>query len=102
MSEKTKIICPNCGAVSDIAPLEEGEEKDWLECSLPKGFEWSLPAGKISPVVGEPIYISATGEQLTWDQYIEKYNIDPEIAYQRMRARSGHEIREGFKRGKSQ
>ncbi|MDD1760804.1 MAG: hypothetical protein LUQ59_01090 [Methanothrix sp.] len=87
-----KFICKNCGAVSEISKeaLTEAlkdEEDDWLQCTLPEGFEWSLPAGKITPIVGEPIYISATGEHLSYDQFIETYNIDPEIAYNLMRGK---------------
>jgi len=46
-----------------------------------------LPAGKITPIVGDPIYISAFGEHLSYAQYLEEYNIDPEIAYNLMRGK---------------
>ena len=52
-----------------------------------EGFEWILPAGKITPVIGQPIYVSAMGEHLSHDAYLEMYNIDPEIAYNMMRRR---------------
>ena len=61
---------------------------DWLECTLPEGFEWILPAGKITPIVGEPLYISGFGEHLSRQAYRDKYDIDPEIAYQLMRGSS--------------
>jgi hypothetical protein len=57
---------------------------DWL-CELPEHFEWVLPAGKITPVIGDPIYVSGHGEHLSRAEYIAKYNIDPELAYQLMR-----------------
>lgn len=87
-----KIICRNCGTVNEVSEeaLTEAlndDEDDWLQCTLPEGFEWSLPAGKITPIIGEPIYISAMGEHLSYDQFIEIYNIDPEIAYNLMRGR---------------
>ena len=86
-----KFICQNCGAVNvvDITAqdLTDPSDDDWLPCLLPTGFEWSLPAGKITPVVGDPIYISASGEQLSREDYLMKYNIDPEVAYQLMRGR---------------
>jgi hypothetical protein len=83
-----KIICKNCGVVNEVS-LEalNDDEDDWLQCTLPEGFEWSLPAGKITPIVGDPIYISAVGEHLSYDQFLEEYNIDPEIAYNLMRGR---------------
>ncbi|VVB67351.1 Uncharacterised protein [uncultured archaeon] len=83
-----KFICQNCGCVNEVtADTLTDDEEDWLECALPQGFEWILPAGKITPVLGEPIYISAHGEQLTYQQYLDEYNIDPEIAYRLMRGR---------------
>ncbi len=86
-----KFICNNCGAVNmaeiTAQDLSDPSDDDWLPCVLPTGFEWSLPAGKITPVVGDPIYISGNGEQMSRDDYILKYNIDPEIAYQLMRGR---------------
>jgi hypothetical protein len=81
-----KAICKNCGVVNEISSESFGDENDdWLQCDLPLGFEWILPAGKITPVVGDPIYISGLGENLSRDDYLLKYNIDPEIAYQNMR-----------------
>jgi hypothetical protein len=76
-----KIICPHCGTVSqvDAKKLNEADEKPVL-LDTPSGFEWKLPAGKITPIVGEPIYVSAIGEHLSRAQYIEKYGIDPEEA----------------------
>ena len=86
-----KFICKNCGAVNEAQitaqDLSDPDNEDWLQCILPTGFEWALPAGKITPVVGDPIYISGNGEQMSRDDYILKYNIDPEIAYQLMRGR---------------
>ena len=69
--------------------LAADDEEQWLQCTLPEGFEWILPAGKITPVIGEPIYVSAMGEHLSHDAYLEMYNIDPEIAYNLMRGRLG-------------
>lgn len=85
-----KFICKNCGVVNKamITPEDLAEDdEDWLECTLPDGFEWILPAGKITPVVGEPIYVSGYGEHLSRGEYILKYDIDPEIALQLMRGR---------------
>ncbi len=86
-----RFICKNCGAVN-VAKITEEDLKDpgaadWLNCVLPSGFEWALPAGKITPIVGDPIYISAGGEQLSREDYLMKYNIDPEVAYQLMRGK---------------
>jgi hypothetical protein len=93
-----QFICKNCGAVN-IPNIEAGAEHDWegpdwwkshdwLDCLEPKGFEWKLPAGKITPVVGPAIYISATGEQLSRREYCRRFNLDPEIAYKFMRTRA--------------
>jgi hypothetical protein len=80
-------VCQNCGALNvlDIDPQNlDDKEQDWL-CLPPTGFEWVLPAGKISPIIGDPIYISAFGEHLSRKTYLERYKVDPEIAYQYMR-----------------
>ena len=88
VSGMKKFICKNCGVVNEVSmEALKDDEDDWLQCTLPEGFEWSLPAGKITPIVGDPIYISAVGEHLSYDQYLEEYNIDPEIAYNLMRGR---------------
>ncbi|HEX7556138.1 MAG TPA: hypothetical protein VF338_05905, partial [Leptolinea sp.] len=64
------------------------DDDDWLPCIIPEGFEWNLPAGKITPIIGDPIYISGFGEQLSYQAYLDKYGIDPEIAYRLMRGNS--------------
>ena len=80
-----KLVCQKCGVVNDIntADLADGDEN--VPCTLPEHFEWVLPAGKITPVVGEPVYVSALGEHLSRKAYIDKYNIDPEISCKMMR-----------------
>ncbi len=82
--------CINCGALNEV-PVDFSArivEEDWL-CVPPTGFEWSLPSGKITPVVGSPIYVSAVGEHLSREQYIYIYQVDPEVAYRYMRERKG-------------
>ena len=83
-----KIICKNCGAVNEVSDQALAEDDDWLPCIIPEGFEWILPAGKITPIIGDPIYISGFGEQLSYQAYLDKYGIDPEIAYRLMRGNS--------------
>lgn len=83
-----KFICRNCGVVNEASDEDLESNDDWLACVLPQGFEWILPAGKITPIVGEPIYISGNGEHLSKKAYLKKYNIDPEIAYNLMRGRT--------------
>ena len=82
-----KFVCKNCGTVNEVPGQALKEDEDWLQCTLPEGFEWVLPAGKITPIYGDPIYISATGEHLSYQAYLDQYNIDPEIAYNLMRGR---------------
>jgi hypothetical protein len=85
-----KFICMNCGAVNLVNEDELiNSDDDFLDCIAPDNFEWILPAGKITPVVGAPIYVSAVGEHLTRDAYLKEYNLDPEIAYRLMRERVG-------------
>jgi hypothetical protein len=89
---KIKFICKNCGSVNekdrDVLLDPDYSQEDWL-CDLPLGFEWILPAGKITPIVGEPLYVSSLGGNLSRNEYLERYNVDPEIAYELMRKDAG-------------
>ena len=80
-----KIVCPSCGTCCEVDVSSQDEDGNWLGCITPTGFEWSLPAGKLLPAVGDAIYVDAFGNHYTRGAYIEKYSIDPEIAYTKMR-----------------
>jgi hypothetical protein len=87
-------VCSNCGALNNLLfdPNNlDPENQEWL-CIPPKGFEWVLPSGKITPIIGDPIYVSAFGEYLSRKTYMERYKLDPEIAYQYMRRRRSEQI----------
>jgi hypothetical protein len=80
-------VCQECGALNVVSVDPQNlddKEQDWL-CIPPQGFEWILPSGKIMPIIGDPIYVSAFGEHLSRKTYLERYKVDPEIAYQYMR-----------------
>ena len=84
---KFSLICKNCGAFNLISvnPLgPDPAETEWHGMPV-QGFEWVLPSGKIVPVIGDPIYISANGEHLSRKAYMDMYKLDPEIAYIYMR-----------------
>jgi len=95
---RVKFVCKNCGAVNEkereIILDPQYDEGDWL-CDLPLGFEWILPVGKISPIVGTPLYVSSQGGNLSREEYLTKYNVDPEIAYQLMRKNPGRMLSTG-------
>ena len=82
-----KFVCKNCGVVNVVADEVLKSSGDWLDCDLPTGFEWILPAGKIIPIIGDPIYVSANGDHFSRQAYLDKYYIDPEIAYELMRSK---------------
>jgi hypothetical protein len=94
-----KFICKNCGSVNekdrDVILDPNYSIDDWL-CELPNNFEWILPVGKITPIVGSPLYVSSLGGNLTRSEYIKKYNVDPEIAYQLMRIDEGKSLASGM------
>ncbi len=79
-----KVVCPHCGTISEIKEDQESENENWLECVLPTGFEWSLPSGKIKSAAGTIYYVDSIGNKMSREAYIEKYGIDPEIAYNNM------------------
>jgi hypothetical protein len=86
--------CINCGALNEMC-IDFSDPKnpveDWL-CLAPKGFEWSLPSGMITPAVGDPIYVSATGVHLSRKAYIDRYGVDPKIAYEHMRRERAYAV----------
>jgi hypothetical protein len=68
---------------SQAYPLQDnsvygGEE---LVGPQPTSFEWTMPAGKIGPN-----YVDAQGNIMSYNQYVQQYNVDPEKAYQYMRS----------------
>ncbi|HOL44519.1 MAG TPA: hypothetical protein PK659_09725 [Methanothrix sp.] len=90
-----EFVCERCGAVN-VVPVSDGAYDEPLGCLLPTGFEWKLPAGRIgNPLVGYK-YVTSQGTQMTRDEYIAAFKIDPEIALAYMRGRAG-----GIKFGKN-
>lgn len=83
---KERTICPHCGGAVEILEDSWDPTTGWLKCIAPKGFEWTLPAGKLTPVVGPVLYTTSDVRYLTREAYISEFNIDPEIALQKMRA----------------
>jgi transcription elongation factor Elf1 len=81
-----EFICSICGSLN-ILSIDPNviDSIEVLFGKPPQGFEWILPSGKIMPIIGDPIYISASGEYLSRRTYIERYKLDPEIAYEYMR-----------------
>lgn len=87
-ARKNKTVCACCGAVLTLEATDGPDQENFLPCVLPTSFEWSLPSGRIVPVVGETIYKDAFGSDFSRSAYMERYNIDPEVAYEKMRALS--------------
>jgi len=56
--------------------------------SFPRGSNGFCRRERLTPIIGDPIYISGFGEQLSYQAYLDKYGIDPEIAYRLMRGNS--------------
>ncbi|MCX8207696.1 MAG: hypothetical protein N3G75_07690 [Methanothrix sp.] len=73
----------------NVVPVYKGTSDEELGCIAPTGFEWQLPAGKIgNPVLGFK-YITAQGTQMTREEYLATFKIDPEVALQYMRSHRG-------------
>ena len=88
-----EFMCSRCGA-KNVVPHEMLYDAP-LDCIPPTGFEWALPAGRIEPIAGDIIYVTAQGSHLNKKDYIRIYGIDPEIAYQKMR-KSGAKTKEEY------
>ncbi|MCX8207422.1 MAG: hypothetical protein N3G75_06280 [Methanothrix sp.] len=83
-----EFVCSVCGAVNVVPQISEAADEP-LSCLAPTGFEWQLPAGKIgNPVFGFK-YITAQGTQMTREEYLATFKIDPEVALQFMRSHRG-------------
>jgi len=48
-----------------------------------------LPAGVLTDAVGRKIYVTAQGSQMTKEEYIDAFGLDPEIALIYMRFHKG-------------
>jgi hypothetical protein len=82
-----------CGCVNIATGLDQDADEA-CACVPPKTFEWSLPSGKIgNPVVGYR-YVTAQGTEMSHEEYIETFGLDPEIALKcgraRVNVRGGH------------
>jgi len=67
---------------------------DWLPCLTLPEYVSMTPSGHIAPIVGPEIWIDGRGFHYTKQSYIEKYGIDPEIAWKAVkeyRKRAGKE-----------
>lgn len=83
-----EFVCSVCGAVNVVPQVPEASDEP-LSCLAPTGFEWRLPAGKIwNPILGYR-YVTAQGTQMTREEYLAEFKIDPEAALEYMRANRG-------------
>ena len=87
-----EFVC-TCGAVN-VVPTFDGTGDAACTCLVPTGFEWQEPAGvKAGP--GGKIYITAQGTEMTKDEYIKAFKLDPDLALAYMRE-LGREGKEGY------
>jgi len=54
---------------------------DWLTCLNQPEYLQMIPSGCIRPIVGPIIWIDGNGTKLTHDEYVEKWGIDPQVAW---------------------
>lgn len=62
-------------------------KEDWLAClDLP---EWAgkIPAGKLAMVGSPVLYVDGGGRRMTREDYIARWGIDPEPAWQAIKER---------------
>lgn len=88
-----EFVCKVCGAVNVVLQIAE-TSSEACGCLPPTGFEWTLPAGmKEGP--GGRIYITAQGTEMTKQEYIDAFGLDPDIAREWMR-KMGRDGKKGF------
>lgn len=85
-----KIICKQCGSVNAID--EPREDNDFVSSRLLEDFDWFMPMKKTTSSKGEPVYANQDGILMSREEYILKFNIDPEIAHAKMRSHIGMKL----------
>ena len=55
--------------------------QDWLPCLKLPDYTAMIPTGHIIPIVGAEIWIDGTGARYSRDAYIQRWGINPEIAW---------------------
>ena len=61
-----RLVCKNCGVVNEVSEEDIEDNDDWLQCALPTGFEWILPAGKDNSYCWRSdIYLRQRGASIT-------------------------------------
>jgi len=88
-----EFICKVCGAVN-VVPQNAETFEDAAGCLPPASFEWTLPAG-VKEGPGVKIYITAQGSEMTKQEYIEAFGIDPDLARAWMQ-KMGRKGKSGF------
>lgn len=86
-----EFVCVTCGAVN-VVPVHNGTVDAEVMCLAPTGFEWRMPAGKIGNEILGFRYVTAQGTQMSREEYMREFGIDPEIALQYMRKNRGVKV----------
>lgn len=89
-----EFVCKDCGA-KNVVDYNTGSVDQAASCIPPTGFEWELPAGKLEGPKGQ-IYITAQGSQMSKEEYIDCFGIDPDLAKAWMK-KMGIKGKKGFK-----
>jgi len=87
-----RAICKQCGAVN--ISDENSEDGKFISCDIPKDLDWFLPMQRTISEDGEIVYMDQRGKRMSREQYISEQNVDPEIAYDRMRHHVGIHLKD--------
>jgi hypothetical protein len=87
-------VCTTCGCINVVENYSPDAD-NVCDCVPPKGFEWKFPSGVKEDVMGNKIYISAQGTEMTKEQFMDSFGFDPDIALARMRE-LGSKGKEGY------
>jgi hypothetical protein len=83
------LICKDCAAVAEVTREPDSENPDFLKCIPFEGIGSDTPTGKIGDYGALRTarnyrikYVTATGRQVTWMDFVKQMGRDPELLLQ--------------------
>lgn len=81
------VICKQCGSVNFLGEIPE--TGDIVPSKTSDNLDWFIPMQRKVLDDGRVVYLDQEGTEMTREQYIENYYLDPEIAHKKMKHHIG-------------